>query len=145
VEDLASLVREKEKDLDFEPGELEELEERLAAIVRLNEKYGRASGGIPAFEARARAASTSFYTARPTRRGWSRKGPPFAARHFYGRRVVRARKKGAKEVEALVVSELALLSMKPPGSRSSSRTGALSARTAGTRSSSSSPRTPANP
>ena len=46
--------REEEKSLDYEPGELEALGERLSTIVRLKEKYGKTHGGIAEFEEWAR-------------------------------------------------------------------------------------------
>ena len=54
VEDIVRSLREQEKSLDYEPGELEGLGERLATITRLKEKYGKTYGGIAEFEDWAR-------------------------------------------------------------------------------------------
>ena len=51
VEDLMGAIRGRARSLDYEPSELEELEERLSTIFRLKEKYGKAHGGIREFEA----------------------------------------------------------------------------------------------
>ena len=54
VEDIVESIREHQKTLEYEPSEVEELEERLSTILRLKEKYGKSHGGIDVFVVWAR-------------------------------------------------------------------------------------------
>jgi DNA repair protein RecN (Recombination protein N) len=49
VEDILSSIRNYEKVLEYEPQELEEMEDRLSTILRLKEKYGKTHGSINDF------------------------------------------------------------------------------------------------
>lgn len=54
VDDLAELVRDLRGTLDFYPGELDEIEERLDRLYRLKKKYGGTVGEMLAFLDRCR-------------------------------------------------------------------------------------------
>ncbi len=54
LEDLAERVRDERGGLDFYPGELDEIEERLDALYRLKKKYGGSEGEMLAYLERCR-------------------------------------------------------------------------------------------
>ncbi len=54
ADDLAELVREMRAELDFYPGELDEIEERLDKLYRLKKKYGDSEEKMLAFLERCR-------------------------------------------------------------------------------------------
>ena len=55
LEDLAERVRDERSGLDFYPGELDEIEERLDTLYRLKKKYGGSEGEMLAYLERSRA------------------------------------------------------------------------------------------
>ncbi|MGD0228749.1 MAG: DNA repair protein RecN [Syntrophorhabdales bacterium] len=113
VEDVAASIRERERSLDYEPDELEELEERLATVQRLKEKYGRAEGGVKGFEERARGRLDDLLHARTDAAGLEEERAALAAGlEAMAGDLSASRRKGAREIERLVMTELASLSMK---------------------------------
>ncbi len=54
VEDIAETVREKQHGMDFSPGRLEEVEDRLQQISRLEKKYGSSIEEVLSYAERAR-------------------------------------------------------------------------------------------
>lgn len=113
VEDILATMKEQAKGLEYEPGELEELEERLSAIFRLKEKYGRAHGSISAFEAWARTRLEELQHAKSDLEELEKQ--KVSLEHevdVIAGRLSAARKKGAARIEKLVMDELNFLSMK---------------------------------
>jgi DNA repair protein RecN (Recombination protein N) len=100
------------KALEYEPGEMEGLEERLSTIVRLKEKYGRVHGGIAQFQiwARARLETLRYEKTDVEERERERealsKDVDVRAAHLS-----EVRRRGAAEIERLIMDELRLLSM----------------------------------
>jgi DNA repair protein RecN (Recombination protein N) len=113
VEDIVETVRGQEKTLDFEPGELEELEERLSAIYRLKEKYGRVHGGIAEFRQWASARLEELRSFKTDLADLEREEAVLRPEvEEMAQRLSAARIGGAEKIEGLVTSELHFLSMK---------------------------------
>lgn len=113
VEDIATSLREQEKSLDYEPGELETLGERLARIIRLKEKYAKTHGGIAEFEAWARKRLDELLHLKTDQEELeSEKGALVGLVAEMAASLSNRRREGAKGIEDLVTAELALLSMK---------------------------------
>ena len=113
VEDVVASIREKAKALDYEPGDLERLEERLSEIIRLKEKYARISNSIAEFEKRARKRLDELLHAKTDAVELeSEKTALEATVGAMAARLSASRRKGAGRVEELVTEELDLLSMK---------------------------------
>jgi DNA repair protein RecN (Recombination protein N) len=113
VEDIAASLREREKSLEYEPGELEEREERLATIFRLKDKYGKAHGGIREFEDWARKRLDELLHMKTDVAELEKEQRALAAEvEARAGRLSASRKEGAARIEKLVMGELAFLSMK---------------------------------
>jgi DNA repair protein RecN (Recombination protein N) len=113
VEDILAVMKEQARGLEYEPGELEELEERLSAIFRLKEKYGREHGSIRAFEAWARTRLDELTHARSDLEELEKQ--KLSLEHEVediAGELSAARKQGAARIEKLVMDELDFLSMK---------------------------------
>ncbi len=113
VEDILGTMKEQAKGLEYEPGELEELEERLSAIFRLKEKYGREHGSIGAFETWARTRLDDLQHAKSDLEELEKQ--KLSLEHEVediAGRLSAARRKGAARIEKLVMDELDFLSMK---------------------------------
>lgn len=142
VEDIIRSIREEEKSLDDEPGELDGLGERLAMIARLKEKYGKTYGGVAEFEDWARKRLEELLHMKTDEEELEEeKSSLDAAVGEMAAALSAARKKGAHEIEELVRGELAFLSMKGVQFKVDIATRARSAKTAGTKWSSCSRRT----
>jgi DNA repair protein RecN (Recombination protein N) len=113
VEDIIGTIREHEKALEFEPTELEELEERLSAIFRLKEKYGKTHGGIAEFQAWATQRLDHLTRARTSMHGMEQEQALLVAEvEEMAAGLSEARRHGAEQIERLVKDELVVLSMK---------------------------------
>ncbi len=113
VEDVVEILRDHKKTLDFEPGELEELEERLSVILGLKEKYGKSHGSIEEFRKWAEDRldellhlKTDLAQMEQELTGLSSEVDQAA------RKLSAARTEGAARIEKLIMEELLLLSMK---------------------------------
>jgi DNA repair protein RecN (Recombination protein N) len=113
AEDIVRSLREEEKSLDYEPGELEGLGERLETITRLKEKYGKTYGGIAEFEdwARKRLEELLHMKTDAEELELEKASCEAAVSEMAGGLSAR-RRSGAREIEELVRGELAFLSMK---------------------------------
>ncbi len=113
VEDVIASIREKEKSLDYEPGELEAMEERLSDIVRLKDKYAKTYGSIKEFEERARKRLGELQHVKSDAAELESEKAALAARvDAMAGNLSESRKKSTAGIERLVMDELALLSMK---------------------------------
>ena len=113
VEDIVRSIREEEKSLDDEPGELEGLGERLATITRLKEKYGKTYGGIAEFDNWARKRLEELLHMKTDEEELEKeKASLEAAVGAMAGALSALRRNGAREIEELVRRELAFLSMK---------------------------------
>lgn len=113
VEDIVETVRAQGKTLDFEPGELEALEERLSVIFRLKEKYGRTHGSIGEFRDWARGRLDELLHLKTDLAGLEREEEGLRSEvEALAGRLSAARKEGAEKIEKLVTGELLFLSMK---------------------------------
>jgi DNA repair protein RecN (Recombination protein N) len=113
VEDVMTVIRDHEKSLEHEPGELEELEERLSTIFRLKEKYGQPYGGMAEFQAWARQRLDYLVREKTDLQELEREETALAAEvEEMAVRLSEARRKGAGQIERLVTDELLFLSMK---------------------------------
>ena len=113
VEDIVRSIREEEKSLDDEPGELEGLGERLATIARLKEKYGKTYGGIAEFEDWAQKRLEELLHMKTDEEEMeSEKASLEAAVGEMAGGLSARRRNGVREIEELVRGELAFLSMK---------------------------------
>ncbi|OPY66259.1 MAG: DNA repair protein RecN [Syntrophorhabdaceae bacterium PtaU1.Bin034] len=113
VEDILSSLRDHKKALEYEPGELEELEDRLSSIVRLKEKYGKTHGSIKEFEQWARKRLEDLLHLKTDLEDLEEeKGLLESEVEAMAGRLSQARKKGAADIEKRVIDELRFLSMK---------------------------------
>ncbi len=113
VEDVIASIREKEKSLDYEPGELEAMEERLSDIVRLKEKYAKTYGSITEFEDRAKKRLDELQHIKSDAAELESEKAALAAQvDAMAGNLSESRKKSTAGIERLVMEELALLSMK---------------------------------
>jgi DNA repair protein RecN (Recombination protein N) len=113
VEDLVAGIRQQEKALEYEPDELEELEERLSTIYRLKEKYGKDHGGIKEFEAWAGNRLENLLGAKNDLNDLEKKKACLEQdAAALAAELSDARKRGAEQIEQLVMKELNFLSMK---------------------------------
>jgi DNA repair protein RecN (Recombination protein N) len=113
VEDVIASVREKVKSLDYEPGELEALEERLSTIVRLKEKYAKTYGSIKEFEERAHKRLDELQHLKTDVADLESERAALSAQvEEMAGGLSASRKVGTGRIEKLVMEELALLSMK---------------------------------
>jgi len=113
LEDIIASIRDREKTLEYEPGETEELEERLSTIYRLKEKYGKMHGSIEAFLSWARKRLDDLLHMKTDLAGLEEEKKTLQAEVEAGAgRLSSARKQGAERIERLVMDELRHLSMK---------------------------------
>ena len=113
LEDIVQSLREGEKSLDYEPGELEALGDRLATIVRLKEKYAKVHGGIAAFEERAQKRLEEILHLKTNLEELeSEKASCEAAVGEMAAALSARRREGARGIEELMTGELSLLSMR---------------------------------
>ncbi len=113
VEDVIASIREKAKSLDYEPGELEALEERLSTIVRLKEKYAKTYGSIQEFEERAHKRLDELQHLKTDVAGLESERAELSAQvEEMAGALSASRRGGTGRIEKLVMDELALLSMK---------------------------------
>jgi len=113
IEDIVGLVKGHEKTLEYEPGELEGLEERLSTIFRLKEKYAKVHGGIEEFRAWARERLDTLLNEKTDVEDLEREREALS-RDVEARatRLSEMRRKGAARIERLIMEELHFLSMK---------------------------------
>jgi DNA repair protein RecN (Recombination protein N) len=113
IEDVVGLVKEHERTLEYEPGELEGLEERLSTIFRLKEKYGKAHGGIDEFRAWAQERLDALQAAKSDVEDLEREQETLATDvDSRAARLSGMRLQGAGRIERLIMDELLFLSMK---------------------------------
>jgi DNA repair protein RecN (Recombination protein N) len=113
VEDVVGVIREHEKTLEYEPGELEELEERLSTIFRLKEKYGRSHGGMGEFQVWARQRLDELLHGKSDIEELEQEQSSLSIDvHDRAARLSETRHHGAEQIERLVMDELFFLSMK---------------------------------
>jgi DNA repair protein RecN (Recombination protein N) len=113
VEDLVEAIRERERSLEYEPSELEELEERLSTIFRLKEKYGKIRGGLREFETWGRQRLAQLLDAKDDLVSLEEEVSALASQvDETASRLSESRRKGARQIERLVTEELHFLSMK---------------------------------
>jgi DNA repair protein RecN (Recombination protein N) len=113
LEDIIETVRDREKTLDFEPGELEELEERLSTIFRLKEKYGKTHGSIEEFRNWAQKRLDELLLLKTDIAGLEQEETALQSEvEEMAAGLSAARREGAERIERLVMEELLFLSMK---------------------------------
>jgi DNA repair protein RecN (Recombination protein N) len=113
VEDIVETVRGQGKTLDFEPGELEDLEERLSVIFKLKDKYGRTHGGINEFRDWASKRLDELLHLKTDLAGLEQEETDLRSEtEKTARKLSTARIEGAGKIEKLVTGELLFLSMK---------------------------------
>jgi DNA repair protein RecN (Recombination protein N) len=113
VEDVVEIVRDQKKTLDFEPGELEELEERLSVILGLKEKYGKSHGSIEEFRRRAEDRLDELLHLKTDLAQMEQELTGLSSEvDRAARKLSAARTEGAARIEKLIMEELLLLSMK---------------------------------
>jgi DNA repair protein RecN (Recombination protein N) len=113
VEDIISSIRGYEKDLECEPQELEELDDRLSTILRLKDKYGKTHGSIGEFRSWAHARLDQLNSIKTdvqeleTEKEFLEKEVSNKAEELS-----RIRQEGSGKIESLITHELIHLSMK---------------------------------
>ncbi|HVN24450.1 MAG TPA: DNA repair protein RecN [Syntrophorhabdales bacterium] len=113
VEDIAEEIKKQEKLFVYDPQQIEEMEDRLYRIRRLQDKYGKTYREIKEYEQWARnslaylSALSSNMEELEKKRDILEKEVTERAEHLSAER-----KKGAKKIEEAVARELELLSMK---------------------------------
>ncbi len=113
VEDILTLIRQRQKSLDYQPAELEELEERLSTIFRLKEKYAKAHGSVKEFETWARERLAYLVGVKTDLEDLERRRASLQAEaETRAVDLSGARRRGAEKIEKLVMEELDHLSMK---------------------------------
>ncbi len=116
LEDVIESIREHEKTLEYEPGELEELEERLSTIFRLKEKYAKTRGGVKEFQDWAAERLEDLLHMKTDLAGLEEEKKALQADvEAMADGLSKARKEGAERIERLVMDELRHLSMKGIG------------------------------
>ena len=112
LDDVASALRAYLDGIDAGPGELEELEERLAALDRLKRKHGGSIESVQAHAARCRAEIERLENAEELAADLERRLVARAERReALARELADARAKAATELERLVADELESLAM----------------------------------
>lgn len=112
IEDLATFVRDYNDSIDFNPGRLQEIEERLSLIFMLKRKYGSTVEEIIEFGSRAEAELESI--SHNEERIEELREVEESLRHEIGRQALalsRARRQAAEKLSAEVVTQLADLRM----------------------------------
>lgn len=113
MEDISLQIRELEKGIVFDPGELQRLDERLQRIYELKSKYGKSYGEIKKYAASARERLAYLKTLTTDIGGLEKKRTSLAQEvQHLAQRLSEERKKGTKSVEKAIVNELGFLSMK---------------------------------
>jgi len=113
VTDIFRFIAEQEKNLEYEPGEQEALEERQSVIFKLKEKYGKIHGGIKEFAEWAQKRLDSLKGLKTNVEELEKERTDLLASvESRASKISAARKKGASRIEKLVCDELAFLSMK---------------------------------
>lgn len=113
IEDVVGSAKEHQKTLEYEPGELEELEERLSTIFRLKEKYDKVYGGIHEFQTWAQERLDALLHEKSGVEDREREQTELSAEvDTWAARLSELRRQGAGQIERLIIEELLLLSMK---------------------------------
>ena len=112
ADDTAELVRDLRDSLDFEPGELDELESRLDVIYRLRKKYGATVEDMLDYLARCRAELEQIEDSSETLARLEKKlSAALKKAQEEGAKLTAARKKAAASLEKLIQEELRQLDM----------------------------------
>ena len=112
ADDAAELVRDLRDSLDFEPGELDELESRLDVIYRLRKKYGATVEDMLDYLARCRAELEQIEDSSETLARLEKKlSAALKKAREEGAELTAARKKAAAALEKLIQEELRQLDM----------------------------------
>ncbi|MDR1465852.1 MAG: DNA repair protein RecN [Oscillospiraceae bacterium] len=112
LEEYAAELRDLIRDFEFNPTEMEEVEQRLDALFRLSRKYGETEEEMLAFLARARADEQSI--TQSDERILALDGEIEAEKRetiALAKQLTRSRKQAADQLCALVAEELAFLDM----------------------------------
>ena len=112
ADDAAELVRDLRDSLDFEPGELDELESRLDVIYRLRKKYGATVEDMLDYLARCKAELEQIEDSSETLARLEKKlSAALEKARGEGAKLTAARKKAAAALEKLIQEELRQLDM----------------------------------
>ena len=112
ADDAAELVRDLRDSLDFEPGELDELEGRLDLIYRLKKKYGSTVEDMLAYLAQCREELEKIQFAGDTLVRLEKKlEEALTVARELGEQLTEARKAGAGELQERIQEELRQLDM----------------------------------
>jgi DNA repair protein RecN (Recombination protein N) len=113
IEDVVASAKEREKTLEYEPAELEGLEERLSTIFGLKEKYGKIDGGIDGFLTWAKERLGTLLHEKTNVEDLEREREALSAEvNGLAAQLSERRRQGARQIERLVKEELHFLSMK---------------------------------
>jgi len=113
MEDIFFQIRDLEKGLFCDPEELQKLEERLARIYELKNKYGKTHDEIRQFEASARDRLAYLKSLTTDISDLEKQKESFEGEVArLAEELSRQRKEGTKPVESAIVDELGFLSMK---------------------------------
>ena len=112
ADDAAELVRDLRDSLDFEPGELDELESRLDVIYRLRKKYGATVEDMLDYLAKCKAELEQIEDSSETLARLEKKlSAALEKARGVGAKLTAARKKAAASLEKLIQEELRQLDM----------------------------------
>ena len=112
ADDAAELVRDLRDSLDFEPGELDELESRLDVIYRLRKKYGATVEDMLDYLAKCKAELEQIEDSSETLARLEKKlSAALEKARGEGAKLTAARKKAAAALEKLIQEELRQLDM----------------------------------
>lgn len=113
IEDILLEIRNIEKDLLFDPEELQILEDRLSDIYRLKEKYGKTCDAIHKYSESARARLEYLRSLSSDIDGLQKqKAALIKEVEELAERLSVKRKKGSVKLEKSIIDELGFLSMK---------------------------------
>ena len=112
ADDVSELVRDLRDGLDFEPGELDELESRLDVLYRLRKKYGATVEDMLDYLAKCRVELEQIQDSSDTLARLEKKLAAALERaREKGAELTAARRKAAAALEALIQEELRQLDM----------------------------------
>jgi len=112
ADDLAEQVRDLREEFDFEPGELDEIEERLDVIYRLKKKYGDTVGEMLDYLERCRKELDEIqYSSDALVRLEKRRDQALAAAKKQAAALSKARAQAGKALQTRIEAELAQLDM----------------------------------
>ena len=113
IEDILSSINGYQKSLDYEPQELEELEDRLSTILKLKDKYGKSHGTLGDFQIWAKTRLDHLIDLKSDVQVLEAESDSLDKEvTAKAEKLSQARRQGAERIEKLVTEELLHLSMK---------------------------------